>query len=1146
MVKKVSISAAFILIAGILFCGVCEAVDIKTSQGAGADTYINYWGKSTNYGAQTVLKISKNYVPYVKFDLGVAGPNNISDANLTFYGTPDPNNPPTVTPNFNIYGLIDGSDSWGESTITYNNAPLVTNPIVRHPSLVLIGTLNYTPAGNEGPITMDKNATGVPAGAFINFLNDRGPDNLVTIIIASGSYDVYSYFSTKEDHNDATEAPYITIITVSPAVVERNNWTGTDSNNWSDPDNWLDENGGASVPDGNAVVNLVSGSHYPVIIDSNSYAKKVFVQDGNLSILSGTLTITGGVLRVKDGLKVNIIDGQILLSGNVEGQMWGLIGKGKIITTKLCQQEVYARYDSNSVQTIVGTRDIVRKLSWGNSIVSADGPLGYEAGGYPAQYCVDGSGMLAETHMGYVEGNGYYCKTLYWDEPTLKFVFDANYNLTDMYVWNYEDTFNGFGLKKVEIEYSTDDITYTTLLSDDANDPNLFTFLPGRQDCAKDDIISFGGIPVKYLKITARGGPGTGSYEYRTSWGNYILRELQFCHEGMEASNPNPANNFTAVDVKVGSLRWIPGKEAITGQDVWFGTDTNSMTKIGNNISPCTDTISISALQSDKDYYWRVDANDGSGLITGRLWHFRTKKWLPWNPGGEGIIFAFGIKTSGGSKGYLAADGSGITGDLHSSWSDTTGWYCKQPGLVGVNEPQLYIEFDKIYDIKEMWVWNREGATATDPLKTVQIEYSIDSVNYEILMNGSEPNFVLPRGDPNGPHDTEIEFGVPAKYVKLTAIGGIGVGNYGSTDYRLRELRFYADGPYTSINAYAPAPAEDAEVDIFVELKWWPGDNTVTGQDIWLGKVGGSMVKIASNIAPDVNSYTLPQLDNLFDYKWRIDSIDGNSVTQGDEWHFSTRARLHWNSGLIGVVDANGSPGNGGSPGYHAADWSGLYYDYHYSATDTSVPGYSWTTNAWYYRIKDLVPPIPDPVLNIKFDRIYDINEMWVWNHDGTDTGTGDNEYHIAMKTIKIEYSTNGINYTTLMNGSEPNFVLPHGHPDGTHDTEIGFKNFPAKYVRITAVGGPGVGNYGSSLYGYKLREVRFYYQVPLWADLNNDKKVNLKDYAIMAEDWLDENWIYEPDKYCLNKPAGDITGDCKIDYKDIDIMAGEWLEDIN
>jgi len=1134
-VKK-SVLITFVLLAGMLCCDICEAVDIKTSQGAGADTYLDYWGTSTNYGSDTGLKISKNYVPYIKFDLSTAGPNDISDANLTFYGTPDPNTPPTVTQNFNIYGLIDGSDSWGESIITYNNAPLVTNPIVRHPLLVLIGTLNYTPAGSTGPITMNKNASGIPAGAFINFLNSRGPDNLVTIIIASGAYDVYSYFSTKEDHGDASEAPYLSL-TVNPAGVQLNNWTGTDSNSWSDPDNWLDENSGVSVPDGNAVVNLVSGTHYPVIIDSNSYAKNVFVHSGGIKVQSGTLTITGGILRVKDGLQVNIIDGQIVLTGNVEGQMWGLIGKGKIITTKSGLYEVYAQYDSSMGKTVVEPRKKLRKLLWASSIIDANGPLGLEEGGYPSQNCVDGSGMFSEAHTGYVAGNGYYCRTLYWDEPIIKFIFDKAYELTDMYVWNYEDTYNGYGLKKVQIEYSTDDITYTTLLSSDANDYNLFTFLPGNQDCTKNNTIFFGGASVKYLKLTARGGPGTGNYEYSSSYGRYIIRELQFCHEGMEASNPSPADN-SLMDISLNQLVWMPGNGAVTGQDVWFGTDANNMTKIGNNISAEVNSISISNLESDKRYYWRVDGlNTGGSTTVGYRWSFLTRAWLHWNPMGEGVIYAYGSSGVSGSAGANAANETGITGNLHAAFLYSNGWYCRTPwNLVPpITEPELFIEFDKAYDINEMWVWNHDGTSGTEApiaMKTVKVEYSLDNITYTTLMNGSEPNFVLPHGNTNGAHDTEIKFGVPARYIKFTAVGGIGIGNYGSTyGYKLRELRFYHDGVYVSPKANYPVPPEDEEVDIFTELGWMPGGGAVTGQDIWLSKVGESLVKIASNIAADACSYVLPQLDNLSDYKWRVDGRNGATVTQGDEWQFSTRARLRWNPGLIGVSDANGSPGVGGSAGYLAANESGLDYDLH--------AAFAWS-NGWYCKKPwDLVPALTEPVLIVSFDRVYDINQMWVWDHDGTST----DEAAMAMKTIKVERSTDKVNWTTVMNGSEPNFILPHGNIDGTHDTEINFGDTAAKYVKITAVGGPGVGNYGSTTWGYKLREVRFYYQVPLWADLNNDKKVNFKDYVLMAEDWLDENWIYVPIQYCLDKPVGDITGDCKVDYKDILMLTEEWLE---
>jgi hypothetical protein len=1144
MTKCLSKKVMFVLILGVLLYNLSEAMNISTSQGTGADTYLNYWSSSTNYGSDPNLKISKNYVPYLKFDLSSIGPNDIADADLVLYGTGLP-----VTGDFAVYGLLDGSDVWGESTINYLNAPVVTNPVTWHPLLIYLGRIYYT-AG-------DPNAVGDPnaftmahtGGQPLNsFLNNRGPDGLVTIIIASGDSIPYSYFLTKEDPGNTGTAPFLSV-SADAAVVAHNDWTGTVSNEWSAAGNWQNQSGDSSVPDSNSVVNLVSGTNYPVIIDSNSYAKKVFVHGGNLTVSSGTLTISDGVLRVKDGRQVDIIDGQIVLSGNVAGQMWGLIGKGKIITSKMCQQEVYAQYDPNQFQTIVETRDLVRKLKWGNSLVRADGPLGDPPGnGRAAQYCVDGSGMIGEAHIGFILGgttvptNSYYAYHLASENPTLSFEFDDVYALTDMYIWNYELS---YAFQQVKIEHSLDNVNYTTLM----NGGSPYFYLDyGNKDNTKNDIIPFGGVPARYVKVTAVGGAGIGNYEYGSSWGTYIMKEIQFTHDGAKACEPTPANNLSSVDIAVGVLKWIPGTSAVTGQDVWFGQTPGGMTKIGSNLAACADSIALSPLQSDKDYYWRVDARDAGGSpITGRLWHFRTKKWLSWNPGGEGVIFAFGIKTSGGSKGFLAANGSGMTGDLHSSWADTTGWNCKQPGLVGINEPQLFVEFDKIYNIGEMWVWNREGTTATDPLKTVQIEYSSDGVNYEILMNGSSPHFILPRGNTDGTHDTEITFGVPAKYVKFTAIGGIGTGNYGSTDYKLREVRFYPEGPYTSANAYAPVPAENSEVDIFVDLGWTPGTNAATGQDVWLGKTGESMIKIASNISPTVTTYALPELDNLSDYKWRVDSLEGESVTQGDEWHFSTRARLAWNPGLIGVANADGSPGIGGSQGYNAVNWSGLYYDYHYSSTDTSVPGYSWTTNAWYCRKPwELVPPVTEPQLKVTFDRIYDLDEIWVWNHDGMDTGTGDNEYHIAMKTIKIEYSTDDINYTTLMNGGSSTFILPHGRPDGVHDSEISFGNVGAKYVKITAVGGPGVGNYGSSLYGYKLREVRFYYQVPLWADMNYSKSVNLADFILIAADWLEENWVYDPVQYCQDKPAGDITGDCKVDNLDFAVLAKEWLLDIN
>ena len=90
------------------------------------------------------------------------------------------------------------------------------------------------------------------------------------------------------------------------------------------------------------------------------------------------------------------------------------------------------------------------------------------------------------------------------------------------------------------------------------------------------------------------------------------------------------------------------------------------------------------------------------------------------------------------------------------------------------------------------------------------------------------------------------------------------------------------------------------------------------------------------------------------------------------------------------------------------------------------------------------------------------------------------------------------------------------------------------------------MGNYGSTLWGYKLSEVRFYYQVPLWSDQDSNKKVDFVDFAMIVDDWRADNWTGIDPVPCPGKPGGDVTGDCKVDETDIEWLALEWLEDIN
>jgi hypothetical protein len=57
---------------------------------------------------------------------------------------------------------------------------------------------------------------------------------------------------------------------------------------------------------------------------------------------------------------------------------------------------------------------------------------------------------------------------------------------------------------------------------------------------------------------------------------------------------------------------------------------------------------------------------------------------------------------------------------------------------------------------------------------------------------------------------------------------------------------------------------------------------------------------------------------------------------------------------------------------------------------------------------------------------------------------------------------------------------------------------------------------------------------------------VNFLDYAIVAEDWLADNWTTVPIPHCPGKPDGDINGDCRVYFEDIAVIANEWLDDIN
>jgi Tol biopolymer transport system component len=137
-----------------------------------------------------------------------------------------------------------------------------------------------------------------------------------------------------------------------------------------------------------------------------------------------------------------------------------------------------------------------------------------QAGSGPEK-TVDGSGFDKS------DGHSTDVKDMWWTLPTpahwIQYEFDKVCTLHEMWVWNMNQIIEpiiGFGAKAVTIEYSTDGTTWTAL----ANVPE-FAQAPGKAGYTANTIVSFAGVPARYVKLTIEKNwgvtPQTGLSEVR-------------------------------------------------------------------------------------------------------------------------------------------------------------------------------------------------------------------------------------------------------------------------------------------------------------------------------------------------------------------------------------------------------------------------------------------------------------------------------------------------------------------------------------------------------------------------------------------------------------------------------------------------------
>jgi len=196
------------------------------------------------------------------------------------------------------------------------------------------------------------------------------------------------------------------------------------------------------------------------------------------------------------------------------------------------------------------------------------------------------------------------------------------------------------------------------------------------------------------------------------------------------ADSPAPGDGAQDVPREV-ILEWEPGESAAT-HNVYFGTsfddvnDADTANALGVLVSQGQDANAFDpggVLDFGQIYFWRVDEVNGAPDFTvfkGRIWSFTIE------PHGRPITHITPTASSSQNDDVgpeKTVDGSGLSDGLHGVVE--TDMWMSVPGDLA---PFIQYEFDKVYKLHEMVVWNSNQAIESFMglgVKDVVIEHSL-------------------------------------------------------------------------------------------------------------------------------------------------------------------------------------------------------------------------------------------------------------------------------------------------------------------------------------------------------------------------------------------------------------------------------------
>ncbi|MHC4168664.1 MAG: discoidin domain-containing protein, partial [Planctomycetota bacterium] len=390
----------------------------------------------------------------------------------------------------------------------------------------------------------------------------------------------------------------------------------------------------------------------------------------------------------------------------------------------------------------------------------------------------------------------------------------------------------------------------------------------------------------------AGGGSPDGLYNFNAEGEKIFLNAVLYMLGGTDkpgqASDPMPADQEDDVR-RDAALSWTPGDfaPATNGHTVYISENFTDVNDGVGGITVSAVSYDPGRLDFGTTYYWRVDEVNGppdNTVHPGEVWSFSTE------PVGYPIANVTATASSSAANqgpANTVVDGSGLSDNLHSAETETM-WVS---GFGGPQPTWIQFEFDKVYVLHEMWVWN-SNTELEDSIgfgfKDVTIEHSLDGVDYATL--GTTHEFARATGMDGYAHNTTVDFGgLQTKYVRLTANSSWGgfLPQFGLSEVRFLHIPLRAREPYPELGA------ADAAVD--ATLGWRAGREAAE-HDVYFSTDEQAVIDDTAPVTVVTEANYGPlSLDLDQTYFWRIDEVNAAetpAMLPGDVWSFTTQEFL--------------------------------------------------------------------------------------------------------------------------------------------------------------------------------------------------------------------------------------------------------------